>query len=141
MVTVAFTLARKQKKGKTVSLREGNQMLSANDRLHYHTKASVTAFLRELASFTKPPRDHTPFTSDKPCRMIVDVKPPTKRRMDAPNFYPTVKALLDGLVDAGWLTDDNNDVIKEVVFKSTELSGGKNYIIQITLEPVRKEGI
>lgn len=47
---------------------------------------------------------------------------PTKRRLDPPNFYPTVKALVDGLTDAGIWTDDNSEVIKFMTFKRGKLS-------------------
>ena len=37
--------------------------------------------------------------------------------MDPPNWNPTVKALLDGLTDAGQWTDDNKQVILEVSYR------------------------
>ena len=44
--------------------------------------------------------------------------------------------LIDGFVDAGLLTDDNNKIITETRFKSTALSGTKNYILNMTFEEV-----
>ena len=61
--------------------------------------------------------------------------------MDAPNWYPTVKALIDGLVDSGLLSDDNNHVIKSTTFESTKLSDTENYKLVITLEPIKEGGI
>lgn len=65
---------------------------------------------------------------------------PTKRRLDPPNFYPTVKALVDGLTDAGIWTDDNSEVIKFMTFKRGELSGiaGK-YKIELEIKEYDKE--
>lgn len=59
----------------------------------------------------------------RPCGLVVTIYAPTKRRLDPPNFYPTVKALVDGLTDAGIWTDDNSEVIKFMTFKRGELSG------------------
>lgn len=131
--TFSFELSRKTKKGFT-SLKKGNQMISANDRLHHHVRATITSYLRQL-----PHRyswDEPRYTKERPCIVTIDVHPPTRRRMDAPNWYPTVKALIDGFVDAGLLTDDNNKIITETRFKSTALSGTKNYILNMTFEEV-----
>ena len=35
------------------------------------------------------------------------VCPTTRSRMDPPNVYPSVKALVDGLTDAYWWEDDH----------------------------------
>jgi len=37
--------------------------------------------------------------------------PTIARRRDAPNLYPLLKPLVDGLVTAGLLPDDNDDVV------------------------------
>ena len=57
------------------------------------------------------------------------------------HWYPTVKALIDGLVDGGLLSDDNNHVIKSTTFESTKLSDTENYKLVITLEPIKEGGI
>lgn len=41
-----------------------------------------------------------------PVRLVAAFRFPTNHRRDTGNNYPTVKALLDGLVDAGVLSDD-----------------------------------
>lgn len=53
--------------------------------------------------------------------------PPTKRRMDPPNLYPTLKALIDGLTDASWWVDDQFANLVEVSFKYGGISGEKDY--------------
>ncbi|MGQ7424298.1 hypothetical protein ACTGVR_07365 [Streptococcus suis] len=66
---------------------------------------------------------------------MVTIYAPTERRMDPPNFYPTVKALVDGMTDAGIWTDDNHEVIKYMTFKYGGLSGSKDkYRIEIEVE-------
>lgn len=128
--TFTFRLQRRTKK----SLKQGNQMISANDRLHYHVKGQLTHYLRQLPHAYK--HFSTRYNAKHPCKVIIDIHPPTHRRMDAPNWYPTVKALIDGFVDMGLLSDDNNKIIKETLFRSTRLSGHSDYELQLTFQPV-----
>lgn len=108
-------------------------MISANDRLFHHVRAAIAQHLRQLSGTEKPTYKFSP---ESPCRITVTVNPPTKRAMDSPNWYPTVKALLDGLTDAGQWTDDNDKVIKEVAFRPGELSNIKQcYRLDIRIEP------
>lgn len=130
MITYTFELTRKT----TKAGRKDNELISANDRFHHHYKAKLTRHLRELGSNVEPIDE--PFSQHKPCYVVVDVQPPTNRRMDAPNWYPTVKAIIDGFVDNGILLDDNNNVITETRFKSTKLSGIDKYIFIISLVEV-----
>lgn len=127
------------RKTNPTTLKHGNQMISANDRMHFRVKSQLTQFLRRLSAnrtWSRPV-----YTRKNPCTITIDVQPPTSRRMDAPNWYPTVKALIDGLVDSGLLLDDNNHVIKSTTFKSTKLSDTKNYKLVITIEPVKEVNI
>lgn len=58
------------------------------------------------------------------CAVIVRVSNITAHKFDAANFYPTVKAILDGATDTGIIwPDDNNDIIKGGVLF---LDGGKS---------------
>lgn len=60
---------------------------------------------------------------------------PTRRRADSDNAAPTVKPLLDGLVDAGWLTDDNDGVIHRRAYEAGPPTHRKGeYLIVLTLE-------
>lgn len=51
---------------------------------------------------------------------------PTAARADPPNAYPTVKCLVDGIVKAGVLPDDNSDVIVEMRFRRDPVKARKN---------------
>ena len=137
MDTFSFHLTRQTGKGRN-TLKNGNQMISANDRLHPLVKANITQYLRTL------PREYkwvdSVYNVDNPCIVTIDVHPPTRRRMDAPNWYPTIKALIDGFVDAGLLSDDNNSIIQETRFKSTQLSGTKNYVLNIEFKSLEEGG-
>jgi crossover junction endodeoxyribonuclease RusA len=77
--------------------------LSANQRLHWADKARRTRWVRAMA---KSAALHLP----KYSRAIVTtwVGYPTDRRADPANCYPTAKAAIDGLIDAGVLPDDDS---------------------------------
>ena len=125
--SVTFELKRKSgNKG----LKAGNEMISANDRMHPIVKAGITKHLRELGKNNTP--QNVTFSKEYPCNVIITIHPPTKRRMDAPNWYPTIKALIDGLTDGGLWTDDNNEVIQSLTFKFGGLSGSDTYKIEIS---------
>lgn len=66
----------------------------------------------------------------------VTVCPPTRRRLDPPNLYPTVKALIDGLTDACWWSDDDFTHLLYTSFRYGGLSGEKG-IWKIVLDVVR----
>jgi crossover junction endodeoxyribonuclease RusA len=80
-------------------------LLTANQRLHWRQKAQRTRTLRDLTYVTARPAV-VPFPDRMRC--IVGVSYPDARRRDVHNLMPTVKACIDGLVDAGWLTDDSD---------------------------------
>lgn len=118
------------------------QMLSANDRLHFKQKAKITHFLRELAKYEglNTLRDWygLPFNEDKPCKVRVVIFSPTMRKYDPPNWSPTSKALLDGLTDAEFWTDDDYNIIKEVSFSHGGKSGTNNYKIKLEIMETEK---
>lgn len=115
-----------------------NEMINSNDRRHFRATANLVTHLRTLsrtqAMSKAPSSGYEPFSKDKPCHIGIRICPPTKRRMDAPNWYPTVKALIDGLTDAGVFTDDNNNVITSMTFFPGNISGTKKYRIEIMIK-------
>lgn len=125
--------------GKKSSLAKGNEMISSNDRLHHMVKAELTNHLRAMARETDfSEYDEIPtFSMDRKCHVIAIIHPPTNRRMDAPNWYPTVKALIDGLTDAGVFEDDNNMVITSLTFVPGQKTNNKKYKIDLHI----REGI
>lgn len=55
----------------------------------------------------------------EPVRVIVEPWALNRRyRHDVGNCYPSFKAVLDGCVDAGVITDDSDSFIFEVVFRA-----------------------
>lgn len=82
-------------------------LISANDRLHFRAKAKLTSTWRTHAEM-QATIDRCGYWT-KPVHITVLVRFPTNHRRDVGNYYPTAKAIVDGLVDAGVLPDDNDD--------------------------------
>lgn len=81
--------------------------LTANQRLHWAARARLTADVRRtamlLARAAHLPRDCEHVT------VALHYTPRDRRRRDADNLVPTLKAACDGLVDAGLVPDDTPD--------------------------------
>lgn len=120
---IEFILARNTKRPSQ------NMVLNSNDRFHRQVQAKMTAKIRDLGFFqtlaTKP--SDLCYSPERPCRVRVVVCPPTKRRLDPPNLYPTVKALIDGMTQADLWTDDDHRVIQAMTFTYGGLSGAKGH--------------
>lgn len=98
------------------------EWMSANDRLHWAEKARRTKALRQRAyyrgrdvniAFIKRvgKRPRLPLYQC-PVRVTVTIHASRRGRMDPANSYPTIKALIDGLTDAGlWADDDAEHLI------------------------------
>lgn len=63
-------------------------------------------------------------SSDMPIEPLFDkftisvfVYPPTARRVDPANLYPTIKNVIDGLTDAGFWVDDDWTHLEELSFR------------------------
>lgn len=128
-----YAVNLKRKSGNK-SLRQGNEMISENDNMYHRVKADIVQHLRHHAHKNAKSLDN-PFSEERPCTVNIVIHPPTARKMDPPNWNPTVKPIIDGLVDAGVLVDDNYNVIKRYSFEMGELSQEKGvYRIEITIE-------
>lgn len=87
------------------SIAAPGKYLSMNDREHWRPRMGKIKAWRRAAehaarSYALPPSD---------IHMRFDV--PDKRRRDPHNLYPTVKAIVDGLVDCGIWPDDTPEWI------------------------------
>src|SRR5437016_4455117 len=88
-----------------ISLPPGEKLLNLNDRSHWRTRSRITHQLRADAAILAraariPHLDQATVT--------VVVHPHDRRRRDPANWAPTAKACIDGIVDAGVLTDDDS---------------------------------
>lgn len=80
--------------------------MSANDRLHFRVKADQTKVWREagrIATLAAKVPVLTP-----PVHITATVHIVGKRRQEVSNLAPTMKAAIDGMVDAGILADDSD---------------------------------
>lgn len=59
--------------------------------------------------------DFEPFSPDCPCQVAINIYRPDKARRDLDNTW--VKGLFDGFTKAGVWTDDNDEVVKRLVFE------------------------
>lgn len=91
--------------------------LSANDRRHWADVAKRTKALRQMG-FLIARRDRVP--SHGTAHVAAFIGYPRAGRADPANAAPTVKALIDGLVDAGvWPDDDSTHVIGPTYLRDT----------------------
>lgn len=112
------------------------EMLNANRREHHYIHGVKAAKLRETARECIPHVDEPVFSY---YTVEVVVKAPTRRRMDPPNIYPTVKPLVDGLTDTGIWEDDSYEYMHSMTFRYGGLSGIKgNYLIELIIREVDK---
>lgn len=132
-----FSLPRNTK------LKSLNMVINSNDRQHQTDKAKVTKRIRAFAyrhtSINKD-KGRAAFSPSNPCEVTVIIYSPTKSKLDPPNLYPTVKAIIDGMTDASIWTDDNHRVIKKLSFVYGGLSEEKgHYRLEFDIEEVENE--
>ena len=78
--------------------------MSMNDRMHWAQKAKLTKRIRAEAGILAC-RSRLPTGLDHVSVALV-YRPRDRRRRDTDNLMPVLKALCDGLVDYGLVTDD-----------------------------------
>ncbi|MET8475392.1 hypothetical protein ABZY90_19750 [Streptomyces sp. NPDC006422] len=99
-----------------IELPPGTVLLNANQRLHHRRKAERNAKIRALAmeAVSECPALMAALAAAKPGPLfqrahVLGVLHPAKAgRADPANWYPSFKAAVDGLVDAGLLEDDDH---------------------------------
>ncbi|WP_179580575.1 hypothetical protein [Glaciibacter psychrotolerans] len=93
--------------------------VTANQRLHWAHKAKLTRSVRDA---TAKLAHRIPELGK--CRVELTWFVTTKARRDADNIVPTLKAMCDGLVDAGVVTDDTPDLMVKVMPVIEYVKGG-----------------
>lgn len=89
-----------------VELPPGMELLNSNHRVHHYRRARIVKALRTAAK--EAAAGLPALDALAPVRIIAVVHPRDRRRRDPANWYPSVKAAVDGLVDAGVLRDDDH---------------------------------
>ncbi len=79
--------------------------ISSNQRHHHHARAKLVREWREAAGWSARAAGIPPLER---AQIVLWAKPPDRRRRDPHNFTPTLKACVDGIVDAGVLADDDS---------------------------------
>jgi crossover junction endodeoxyribonuclease RusA len=101
----------------TITLPAGLRLLNANQRMHHRPKGKLTAAIR-AAAMEAVAEDRAlmeALAAAKPGPLFQRVHilgilhPATARRADPANWYPSFKAAVDGIVDAGLLDDDDHE--------------------------------
>lgn len=115
----------------TIELPAGIPLLNANDRHHWSKKAGVTATIRSIArgqATGKPQLDKV--------KIRAVYYAPDNRRRDVSNLFPSVKASVDGIVDAGVLKDDSDRYVVslEMVRGESNIPGGQLVIEVIEVD-------
>lgn len=132
-----FSLPRNTK------LKALNMVVNSNDRFHNVDKAKITKRIRVFAywhTLATKDKKRAAFSPSTPCEVTVTIYSPTNSKLDPPNLYPTVKAIIDGMTDVGIWTDDNHKVIKKLSFVYGGLSEEKgHYRLVFDIERVRDD--
>lgn len=82
------------------------EILTANDKMHWAARARITKQLRRRGYLLGREGEGVARLGLTHARVEVEFAYPDRRRRDRSNLAPTVKALMDGLIDAGLLPDD-----------------------------------
>lgn len=107
--------------------------LSANQRLHWAPKAKRTRELRGLGALTAVLEEVEPFDVTHVAAFIGYTRNGTA---DPANAAPTVKALIDGMTDAGvWPDDDSTHVIGPTYLRDPKSPTPGHYTVRLVLTP------
>ena len=109
--------------------------LSANGREHWRAKAAKTAMIRRTVAQMVDLSELTPspigFCLAR-VEVFLDYWPRDKRRRDADNLFPTLKAACDGLVTARVVTDDTPDLMTKHMPRIFAPDGDPRLVLTIT---------
>lgn len=102
-----------------------------NDRRHWGPKARLTRTWREAAHIGA----YVSLGAGRcikglpPCQVRVCFPVKTAHKRDASNMAPTIKAIIDGLTDAGLWPDDNTDWVE--VMDPTFAKGATEVVVEL----------
>lgn len=103
--------------------------ITSNGRYHWADKARRTRWIRQAATIAArgiPPHQRV--------HVNAYIAFPRNGRADADNAHPTVKACLDGVVDAGVLPDDDSEHVTAITYRRDAPTGRTGmYRLQLVL--------
>lgn len=101
-----------------ISLYAPARWLNSNDRYKRRPNEAIQAW-RLLTSAVARKGLHDgifkPFTGR--VHITVELRFPDNRRRDAANYYPTIKACVDGIVEAGLIVDDSDKYVDALTIR------------------------
>jgi crossover junction endodeoxyribonuclease RusA len=112
-----------------LELAPGLTLLNANHRMHWRPKAERTAELRR-AGWAVAKQQKIPALAR--AHVLAVIRPASRQRIDPANFYPSVKPAVDGLVDAGVLSDDDAAHLDGPDMRLGQLVKGGQLVLVIT---------
>jgi gp53 len=83
-----------------------SKLLTANDKMHWAARSRLTKQLRQWGYLLGREGEGVARLGLRHARVEMEFAYPDRRRRDRSNLAPTVKAIMDGLIDAGLLPDD-----------------------------------
>ena len=107
------------------------QFINSNQRLHRMAQAKLTKTWRNATALAA--HGTQPFAGQ--VRIIAHIYKPRNGRYDPNNLWPTIKACVDGIVDAGVLVDDDH---KHVIGPDMRNGGIGNPEIILEIIELRK---
>lgn len=128
----------------TITLPAGLKLLNANQRLHHRPKGERTAEIRAAAmeAVSNNPTLMKALAAAKPgplfqrAHILGILHPATNSRCDPANWYPSFKAAVDGIVDAGLLDDDDHTrVVGPDMRLGPKVKGGQIVLVVRALRP------
>jgi crossover junction endodeoxyribonuclease RusA len=107
--------------------------MSSNDRMFWAAKAGLTSLWRQTAHMYARRNKHRFTVPPVPSNVLItfEVSDPGRRR-DPMNAYPTIKAIIDGITDAGIWPDDNSRWV--TVIEPRFVKGRPGYV-QVDISP------
>ena len=127
-----------------ITLPAGLRLLNANQRLHHRPKGERTAEIRAAAmeAVSDNPALMVALADAKPrplfqrAHILGILHPATNSRCDPANWYPSFKAAVDGIVDAGLLDDDDHTrVVGPDMRLGPKVKGGQIVLVVRALGP------
>ena len=93
----------------TLPVLDHEQLITANQRRHWARILKHTSYWRTWAHIAaRNALNRGTWPKLSAAAITCTITWPDRRRRDAANWHPTAKALVDGLIDAGLLPDDDN---------------------------------
>lgn len=122
-----------------IALPAGLTLVNSNQRQHYRTKGKLAAAIRATAqeTVTENPAIMSALAEAKPgplfqrAHILGIYRPATARRADPANWYPSFKAAVDGLVDAGLLDDDDHEHVVGPDMRLGEKTKGAQLVLVV----------